>query len=144
MLSENKMNISRNINISSDSINKGKIEELVKKKSKFLNKAYIALKKGKYDSIQDIMYEYLKDIKKLDTKECNDLMNHYNYKNLRNNLIELNMKVSSDKIRKKIENICSNTYIFKRISTALNTIKQEEANMDRLEKIYTNRVNKDL
>ena len=144
MLSENKTNISRNINISSDSINKGKIEELVKKKSKFLNKAYITLKKGKYDSIQDIMYEYLKDIKKLDNKECNDLMNHFNYKNFRNNLIELNMKVSSNKIRKKIENIYSNTYILKRISTALNTIKQEEANMDRLEKIYTNRVNKDL
>ena len=74
------MNISRNINISSDSINKGKIEELVEKKTKFLNKAYITLKKGKYDSIQDIMYEYLKDIKKLDNKECKDLMNHYNYK----------------------------------------------------------------
>ena len=54
------------------------------------------------------------------------------------------MKVSSNKIRKKIENIYSNTYILKRISTALNTIKQEEANMDRLEKIYTNRANKDL
>ena len=42
-------------------------------------------------------------------------MDYYNHKNFRNNLIELNMKVGDDSIRKKIEKIYYNTYILKRI-----------------------------
>ena len=49
------------------------------------------------------MNKYLKDIKEFDINDQNILMKHYNYKNLRNNLFELNMKVSDDSTRKKIE-----------------------------------------
>ena len=82
-------------------------------------------------------------IKKLDKNEYDDLMNKYNYKNFRNNIIELNMKVGNNKIRNKIEKIYSNNHIFKRISTSLNNMKEEETNIDRLEKMYTSGVNRD-
>jgi len=142
-VSEDKMNVSRNTNFSSEITNIGKTEESERKKSKFLNKTYMKLKKGNYDSVEDLMHKYLKDIKKLDKNEYDDLMNKYNYKNFRNNIIELNMKVGNNKIRNKIEKIYSNNHIFKRISTSLNNMKEEEINIDRLEKMYTSGVNRD-
>ena len=137
------MNASRNTNFSSEITKIGKTEESERKKSKFLNKTYMKLKKGNYDSVEDLMHKYLKDIKKLDKNEYDDLMNKYNYKNFRNNIIELNMKVGNNKIRNKIEKIYSNNHIFKRISTSLNNMKEEEINIDRLEKMYTSGVNRD-
>ena len=68
-------------------------------------------------------------------------MDYYNHKNFRNNLIELNMKVGDDSIRKKIEKIYYNTYILKRITNTLNIMKEKENNIDRLEKIYTSGAN---
>ena len=142
-VSEDKMNASRNTNFSSEITKIGKTEESERKKSKYLNKTYMKLKKGNYDSVEDLMHKYLKDIKKLDKNEYDDLMNKYNYKNFRNNIIELNMKVGNNKIRNKIEKIYSNNHIFKRISTSLNNMKEEETNIDRLEKMYTSGVNRD-
>ena len=88
------------------------------------------------------MNKYLKDIKEFDINDQNILMKHYNYKNLRNNLFELNMKVSDDSTRKKIEKIYSNIHILKRIKPVLNNMEEKEINIDRLEKIYTSGVNK--
>ena len=98
------------------------------------------LKKGQYNSVEDLTHKYLKDIKKIDSNEEKDLMNHYNYKNFRNNLIELNMKVGDDSIRKKIEKIYCNNYILKRITNSLDIMKEKEKNMNRLEKMYTSGV----
>ena len=99
-------NISKNYNInisSSDTIKKVKTIEKEEEKTQFLWNAYKKIKKGKYEIVEDIMNKYLKDIKEFDINDQNILMKHYNYKNLRNNLFELNMKVSDDSTRKKIE-----------------------------------------
>ena len=69
-------------------------------------------------------------------------MEHYNYKNLRNNLFELNLRVNEDTTRKKIERIYSNIHILKRVTPALISMKDKENNIDRLEKLYTSGVNK--
>ena len=138
-------NISKNYNInisSSDTIKKVKTIEKEEEKTQFLWNAYKKIKKGKYESVEDIMNKYLKDIKEFDINDQNILMKHYNYKNLRNNLFELNMKVSDDSTRKKIEKIYSNIHILKRIKPVLNNMEEKEINIDRLEKIYTSGVNK--
>jgi hypothetical protein len=138
-------NISKNYNInisSSDTIKKVKTIEKVEEKPQFLWNAYKKIKKGKYESVEDIMNKYLKDIKEFDINDQNILMKHYNYKNLRNNLFELNMKVSDDSTRKKIEKIYSNIHILKRIKPVLNNMEEKEINIDRFEKIYTSGVNK--
>ena len=138
-------NISKNYNInisSSDTIKKVKTIEKEEEKTQFLWNAYKKIKKGKYENVEDIMNKYLKDIKEFDINDQNILMKHYNYKNLRNNLFELNMKVSDDSTRKKIEKIYSNIHILKRIKPVLNNMEEKEINIDRLEKIYTSGVNK--
>ena len=138
-------NISKNYNInisSSDTIKKVKTIEKEEEKTQFLWNAYKKIKKGKYEIVEDIMNKYLKDIKEFDINDQNILMKHYNYKNLRNNLFELNMKVSDDSTRKKIEKIYSNIHILKRIKPVLNNMEEKEINIDRLEKIYTSGVNK--
>ena len=138
-------NISKNYNInisSSDTIKKVKTLEKEEEKTQFLWNAYKKIKKGKYEIVEDIMNKYLKDIKEFDINDQNILMKHYNYKNLRNNLFELNMKVSDDSTRKKIEKIYSNIHILKRIKPVLNNMEEKEINIDRLEKIYTSGVNK--
>ena len=138
-------NISKNYNInisSSDTIKKVKTIEKEEEKTQFLWIAYKKIKKGKYESVEDIMNKYLKDIKEFGINDQNILMKHYNYKNLRNNLFELNMKVSDDNTRKKIEKIYSNIHILKRIKPVLNNMEEKEINIDRLEKIYTSGVNK--
>ena len=138
-------NISKNYNInisSSDTIKKVKTIEKEEEKTQFLWNAYKKIKKGKYEIVEDIMNKYLKDIKEFDINDQNILMKHYNYKNLRNNLFELNMKISDDSTRKKIEKIYSNIHILKRIKPVLNNMEEKEINIDRLEKIYTSGVNK--
>ena len=138
-------NISKNYNInisSSDTIKKVKTIEKEEEKTQFLWNAYKKIKKGKYEIVEDIMNKYLKDIKEFDINDQNILMKHYNYKNLRNNLFELNMKVSDDSTIKKIEKIYSNIHILKRIKPVLNNMEEKEINIDRLEKIYTSGVNK--
>ena len=139
-LSREKNDNSRNINILSKRIKRGETQGLEEKKSQFLEKTYMKLKKGQYNSVEDLTHKYLKDIKKIDSNEEKDLMNHYNYKNFRNNLIELNMKVGDDSIRKKIEKIYCNNYLLKRITNSLDIMKEKEKNMNRLEKIYTSGV----
>ena len=138
---DTKKGTSRNINLSSDTIKKGKTLKVEEKKSQFLQNAYMKIKNGNYDSIEDIIHKYLKEVKKVNSNEEKDLMDYYNHKNFRNNLIELNMKVGDDSIRKKIEKIYYNTYILKRITNTLNIMKEKENNIDRLEKIYTSGAN---
>jgi predicted transcriptional regulator len=138
---DTKKDTSRNINLSSDIIKKGKTLKVEEKKSQFLQNAYTKIKNGNFDSIEDIIHKYLKEVKKVNSNEEKDLMDYYNHKNFRNNLIELNMKVGDDSIRKKIEKIYYNTYILKRITNTLNIMKEKENNIDRLEKIYTSGAN---
>ena len=101
------MNISHNQNSQAQSqLKKIKNERaaiLQEKRSKFLMNTYNKIRKGKYESVEQYMRQYLKDIKELDSKEEDTIINYYNYKNLKNNLLELNMKVKDEKKKKKIK-----------------------------------------
>ena len=144
--SEEKVNISHNQNSQAQSqLKKIKNERaaiLQEKRSKFLMNTYNKIRKGKYESVEQYMRQYLKDIKELDSKEEDTIINYYNYKNLKNNLLELNMKVKDERTRKKIEKIYSNIHILKRIIPTLHNMKDKENNIDRLEKIFTSGVHK--
>ena len=142
--SKKKNTFSRNEKNQSElkQIKKGKTEGLEEKKTNLLWKAYRVIKSGKYEKVESFMRKYLKEIKEVDSTEGEKIMDYYNYKNLRNNLFELNVKINDDKTSKKIEKIYSNIHILKRVTPALITTKEKEKNIDRLEKIYTSGVNK--
>ena len=144
--SKEKVNISHNQNSQPQSqLKKIKNERaaiLQEKRSKFLMNTYNKIRKGKYESVEQYMRQYLKDIKEMDSKEEDTIINYYNYKNLKNNLLELNMKVKDERTRKKIEKIYSNIHILKRIIPTLHNMKDKENNIDRLEKIFTSGVHK--
>ena len=142
--SEEKWDISRNQNFQNEfkKLKTGRTDILEEKKSLFLLNAYTKIKRGKYESVEDYMKKYLKEIKEVDSTEGEKIMKYYNYKNLKNNLLELNVKVNDDKTRKKIEKIYSNIHILKRILPTLKSMKDKENNIDRLEKIFTSGVNK--
>ena len=78
----------------------------------------------------------------MNSKDEEIMMQNYDYKNLRNNLFELNSKVNEDSTRKKIEKIYSNIHKLKRVAPSLALMKEKEYNIDRLEKIYTSGINK--
>lgn len=142
--SEEKWDISRNQNFQNEfkKLKTGRTDILEEKKTLFLLNAYTKIKRGKYESVEDYMKKYLKEIKEVDSTEGEKIMKYYNYKNLKNNLLELNVKVNDDKTRKKIEKIYSNIHILKRILPTLKSMKDKENNIDRLEKIFTSGVNK--
>ena len=123
-------------------IKEGGTEKLKEYRSKFLWNAYRNIRKGKYEKVENFMRKYLNDIKDINSKEQEKIMNYYSYKNLKNNLLELNLKVNQDKTRRKVEKIYSNIHILKRITPALISLKEKENNIDRLEKLYTSGMNK--
>ena len=142
--SEKKNTFSRNEKNSSElnEIKEGRTEKLKEYRSKFLWNAYRNIRKGKYEKVENFMRKYLNDIKDINSKEQEKIMNYYSYKNLKNNLLELNLKVNQDKTRRKVEKIYSNIHILKRITPALISLKEKENNIDRLEKLYTSGMNK--
>ena len=136
--------LSRNANYQSElkQIKKVHTEKSGEKKSNFLWNAYRKIRKGNYADVEDYMRKYLKEIKEVNSKEENKIMEYYNYKNLRNNLFELNLKVNEESTRKKIEKMYSNIHILRRVAPSLAIMKEKENNIDRLEKIFTSEANK--
>ena len=103
----------------------------------YLESAYKRLKKGNYDNLEQLIRKYLKDIKQLDIDEQNFILSHYNYKNMRINLAEINAKINEDDIERKTEKIYCNNHAIKRILPLLKAMKEKEINIDRFEKIIS-------
>ena len=139
-----KDTLSRNENFQSElkEMKKGLTEKSEEKKSNFLWNAYRKIRRGKYEDVEEYMRKYLREIKEMNSKDEEIMMQNYDYKNLRNNLFELNSKVNEDSTRKKIEKIYSNIHKLKRVAPSLALMKEKEYNIDRLEKIYTSGINK--
>ena len=139
-----KDTLSRNENFQSElkEMKKGLTEKSEEKKSNFLWNAYRKIRRGKYENVEEYMRKYLREIKEMNSKDEEIMMQNYDYKNLRNNLFELNSKVNEDSTRKKIEKIYSNIHKLKRVAPSLALMKEKEYNIDRLEKIYTSGINK--
>ena len=103
----------------------------------YLNKMYKRLQKGNYSNIEGLIRKYLKDIKHLEQEKEEMIISHYNYKNLKTNLTELNTKISLDDLGRKTERIYLNNQIIKRVLPLLRTMKDKEINIDRFEKIVS-------
>jgi hypothetical protein len=140
-----KKNLSRNRNIylsqnktsSTDKNQNIILTKRFKTQEEYLESAYKRLKKGNYDNLEHLIRKYLKDIKQLDIDEQNFIISHYNYKNMKINLAELNAKINEDDIERKTEKIYCNNHVIKRILPLLKAMKEKEINIDRFEKIIS-------
>ena len=103
----------------------------------YLQKMYKRLQRGNYSNIEGLIRKYLKDIKLMEQEKEELLISHYNYKNLKANLTELNRKISLDDVGRKTERIYLNNQIIKRVLPLLRTMKDKEINIDRFEKIVS-------
>jgi hypothetical protein len=103
----------------------------------YLQKMYKRLQKGNYSNIEGLIRKYLKDIKHMEQEKEEMIISHYNYKNLKANLNELNRKIILDDLGRKTERIYLNNQIIKRVLPLLKTMKDKEINIDRFEKIVS-------
>ena len=138
-----KKNLSRNRNYylsqnKTNTIDKSQkiiLNRRFKTQEEYLETTYKRLKKGNYENLEELIRKYLREIKQLDTDDINFLISHYNYKNMKINLAELNSKINEDDIEKKTEKIYFNNHSIKRILPLLNAMKEKEISIDRFEKI---------
>ena len=108
----------------------------------YLNNAYKRLKKGNYDNLEKLIRKYLKDIKHLEQNEEDFMISHYNYKNLKSNLVELSTQIEKKDIGKKKERIYFSNHLAKRVIPLLKSMKEKENNINRFEKVISSGVNK--
>ena len=108
----------------------------------YLNNAYKRLKKGNYDNLEKLIRKYLKDIKHLEQDEEDFMISHYNYKNLKSNLVELSTQIEKKDTGKKTERIYFSNHLAKRVIPLLKSMKEKENNINRFEKVISSGVNK--
>ena len=113
-----------------------------KTQDEYLKSAYKRLKKGNYENLEELIRKYLRDIKHLEQDKEDFMISHYNYKNLKSNLIELNGKIGLNNIGKKTERLYFNNHLSKRILPLLKSMKEKEMNINRFEKIISSGINK--
>ena len=113
-----------------------------KTQDEYLKSAYKRLKKGNYENLEELIRKYLRDIKHFEQDKEDFLVSHYNYKNLKSNLTELNGKIGLNNIGKKTERLYFNNHLSKRILPLLKSMKEKEMNINRFEKIISSGINK--
>lgn len=106
-----------------------------KTQEEYLESAYKRLKNGNFENLEELIRKYLKEVKQLEPDEEDFVISHYNYKNLKSNLTELNEKICGNDLERKTERIYFNNHVIKRILPLLKSMKEKESNIDRFEKI---------
>ena len=104
----------------------------------YLENTYKRLKKGNYKNMEELIRKYLKEIKNLNQSQQDFIISHYNYKNLKKNLVELKEKINHNNIGKKTERLYFNNHLSKRILPLIKSMKEKELNMNRFEIIVSN------
>jgi RecG-like helicase len=145
-----KKNISRNNNLFlnnnkydiNSKIQKNLFNTQYKTQDEYLQSAYKRLKRGNYNNLEEFVRKYLREYKHYEEKEEDLVVSHYNYKNLKRNLYELNSKIEQNDIGKKTERLYFNNHLSKRIFPLLTSMKEKEMNINRLEKFISSGVNK--
>ena len=145
-----KKNISRNNNLFlnnnkydiNSKIQKNLFNTQYKTQDEYLQTAYKRLKRGNYNNLEEFVRKYLREYKHYEEKEEDLVVSHYNYKNLKRNLYELNSKIEQNDIGKKTERLYFNNHLSKRIFPLLTSMKEKEMNINRLEKFISSGVNK--
>ena len=104
-------------------------------KTEFFNFANNRLKKGKFDDIDVYVKKYLNEIESRTNNETNYIISKYNYKNLKNNLDEIEKYIQKSELDRKTERIYLNNFISRRIGNSLKSMKEKENQISRLNKI---------
>ena len=104
-------------------------------KTEFFNFANNRLKKGKFDDIDVYVKKYLNEIESRTNDETNYIISKYNYKNLKNNLDEIEKYIQKSELDRKTERIYLNNFISRRIGNSLKSMKEKENQISRLNKI---------
>ena len=145
-----RKNLSRNNNLFlnnnkydiNSKIQKNIFNAQCKTQDEYLQSTYKRLKKGNYNNLEEFIRKYLKEYKHYEEKEEDLIISHYDYKNLKRNLYELNSKIDHYDIGKKTERLYFNNHLSKRIIPLLTSMKEKEININRLEKFISSGVNK--
>ena len=104
-------------------------------KTEFFNFANNRLKKGKFDDIDVYVKKYLNEVESRTNVETNYIISKYNYKNLKNNLDEIEKYIQKSELDRKTERIYLNNFISRRIGNSLKSMKEKENQISRLNKI---------
>jgi len=104
-------------------------------KTEFFNFANNRLKKGKFDDIDVYVKKYLNEVECRTNDETNYIISKYNYKNLKNNLEEIEKCIQKSELDRKTERIYLNNFISRRVANSLKTMKEKENQISRLNKI---------
>jgi len=108
----------------------------------YLQKLYKMIKRGNLKKNEELIRKYLNDIKHLKKDESDMLISHYSYKNMKNNITELKEKIGLDNLGKKTERLYLNNHSIKRVLPLLKSMKEQQINITRFEKIISNGHNK--
>jgi hypothetical protein len=147
--SKNKKNNSRNSNVC---LNLKNYESLktqntfyttqYKSQNDYLQKLYKTIKKGNIKKNEDLIRKYLNDVKHLKKDESDMIISNYSYKNIKNNISELKEKIGLDNLGKKTERLYLNNHSIKRVLPLLKSMKEQQTNIFRFEKIISTGHNK--
>ena len=113
-----------------------------KSQDDYLQKLYKMIKRGNLKKNEELIRKYLNDIKHLKKDESDMLISHYSYKNMKNNITELKEKIGLDNLGKKTERLYLNNHSIKRVLPLLNSMKEQQINITRFEKIISTGHNK--
>ena len=81
----------------------------------------------------------MKEIKHMNKKEEDLLITNYNYKNIKDNLKELKLKIIKNDLISKTERIYLNNNLY-RITPLLKSMREKEVNINRIEKFVSSGV----
>lgn len=104
-------------------------------KTEFFNFANNRLKRGKFDDIDIYVKKYLNEVESRTNDETNYIISKYNYKNLKNNLDEIEKCIQKSELDRKTERLYLNNFISRRIANSLKSMKEKENQISRLNKI---------
>jgi len=113
-----------------------------KSHDEYLQKLYKTIKRGNLKKNEDLIRKYLNDIKHLKKDESDMIISHYSYKNMKNNISELKVKIGLDNLGTKTERLYLNNHSIKRVLPLLNSMKEQQINIVRFEKIISTGHNK--
>ena len=113
-----------------------------KSQDDYLQKLYKMIKRGNLKKNEELIRKYLNDIKHLKKDESDMLISHYSYKNMKNNITELKEKIGLDNLGKKTERLYLNNHSIKRVLPLLKSMKEQQINITRFEKIISTGHNK--
>ena len=91
--------------------------------------------KGKATGQEIRPQKYLNEVECRTNDETNYIISKYNYKNLKNNLEEIEKCIQKSELDRKTERIYLNNFISRRVANSLKTMKEKENQISRLNKI---------